>query len=122
MVKETKIICIMCPLACRVTVTTDDEGKIKSLADYLCKQGEQYIISECQFPGRILTTTVLIEGSSQKLLPVRTDKPVLRTRLMDVMYSLSQIKVKPPIKMGQIIVSDINKMGVDVVSADGLPT
>jgi len=121
MAKETRIICIVCPLACQVTVTLDDGGNIRGAANYLCKQGEKYAIAECQFPGRILTTTVLTEGSSQKLLPVRTGKPVPRAHLMDVMYSLSQIKVKPPIKMGQIIVSDIKKLGVDVVSADELP-
>lgn len=120
MAKETKIICIMCPLACQVTVSIDDKGNITSVTNYLCKQGEKYAISECQFPGRILTTTVLTEGSLHKLLPVRTDKPVPRARLMEVMYSLSQIKVKPPIKMGQIIVSDIKKLGVDVISTDEL--
>ena len=121
MAKETKIICIMCPLACRVAVTTDDGGNILRITDYLCKEGEKYVVAECRFPGRILTTTVLTEGSSQKLLPVRTDRPVSKSHLMDVMYALSQIKVKPPIKMGQIIVSDIKKMGVDVVSTDELP-
>jgi CxxC motif-containing protein len=120
MVKETKIICIMCPLACQVTVTVDDKGNIRSVTGNSCEQGEKYVIAECQFPGRILTTTLLTEGSSQKLLPVRTNKPVLRARLMNVMYSLSQIRVKPPVKMGQIIVSDINKLGVDVVSEDEL--
>ena len=121
MAKETKIICIMCPLACRVTVTIDDEGNVIGAADYLCKEGEKYAIAECKFPGRILTTTVLTEGSSHKLLPVRTGKPVPKEHLMKVMYSLSQIKVKPPIKMGQIIVSDIGKTGVDVISSDELP-
>ena len=122
MAKETKIICIMCPLACRVTVTIDDEGNVIGAADYLCKEGEKYAIAECKFPGRILTTTVLTEGSSHKLLPVRTGKPVPKKHLMKVMYSLSQIKVKPHIKMGQIIVSDIGKTGVDVISTDELLT
>jgi CxxC motif-containing protein len=121
MAKETKIICIMCPLACQVMMSMDDKGNITSVINYLCKQGEKYAIAECKFPGRILTTTVLTEGSSHKLLPVKTDKPVPRASLMEVMYSLSQTKVKPPIKMGQIIVSNIKKLGVDVISTDELP-
>lgn len=120
MAKETGIICVMCPLACQVTVTVDDEGNISGVADYLCKQGEKYAVAECKFPGRVLTTTVLTEGSSHRLLPVRTARPVPKDRLMEVMYSLSQIKVKPPIKMGQIIMSDIEKTGVDLVSTDEL--
>ena len=121
MAKETKIICIMCPLACQVTLTIDDKGDIIGTANYLCKQGKKYAIAECKFPGRILTTIVLTEGSPHKLLPVRTAKPVPKDRLMEVMYSLSQIRVKPPIKMGQVIASDINKTGVDVVATDELP-
>jgi CxxC motif-containing protein len=121
MAKETKIICIMCPLACQVMVTIDDESNIIDVANYQCKQGKEYATAECKFPGRILTTTVLTEGSSHKLLPVRTDKPVPKERLMEVMYSLSQIKVKPPINTGQVIVSDIKKMGVNVISTDELP-
>ena len=121
MAKETKIICIMCPLACLVTVTTDDEGDIIGTANYLCKQGKKYAIAECKFPGRVLTTTVLTEGSSHRLLPVRTAKPVPKDRLMEVMYTLSRTMIKPPIRMGQIIASDINKTGVDVVATDELP-
>ena len=121
MAEETRIICIMCPLACLVTVTTDDEGNIVGTADYMCKRGGKYAIAECKFPGRVLTTTVLTEGSSHRLLPVRTAKPVPKDRLMEVMYSLSQIRVKPPIKTGQVIVSDIKKLGVDVVATDELP-
>jgi CxxC motif-containing protein len=121
MAKEAGIICIMCPLACRVTVTIDDEGNIIGTANCQCKRGEEYAVAECQFPGRVLTTTVLTEGSSRRLLPVRTGKPVPKGRLMEVMYSLSRIKVKPPIKIGQIIVFDIKRTGVDVVATDELP-
>jgi CxxC motif-containing protein len=120
MAKETEIICIMCPLACRVTVTIDDEGTITGVANFLCKEGQKYAMAECKFPGRILTTTVLTEGSLRKLLPVRTDRPVPKERLMESMRSLSEIKVKPPIKMGQIIVSNIIGTGVDLVATDEL--
>ena len=120
MAKETEIICIMCPLACRVTVTIDDEDTIIGATNYLCKEGEKYAIAEYKFPGRILTTTILTEDSSRKLLPVRTSRPVPKERLMEVMYFLSQIKVKPPVKMGQVILPNIRKTGVDLVSTDEL--
>jgi CxxC motif-containing protein len=121
MAKENEIICIMCPLACQITVTMDAQGNITDVANYSCKQGKEYAIAECKFPGRVLTTTVLTEGSANPLLPVRTNKPVPKDRLMDVMHSLSQVKVKPPIKMKQVLVSNIAKIGVDVVSTDALP-
>ena len=120
MVKETEIICIICPLACRVTVNIDEEGTIISANNYLCKEGGKYAIAEYKFPGRILTTTILTEDSSCKLLPVRTSGPVPKERLMEVMYFLSQIKVKPPVTIGQVILPDIRNTGVDLVSTDEL--
>ena len=121
MAKETEIICIMCPLACRVTVTIDDKGDVLSVADNLCKEGEKYAIAECKFPGRILTTTILTEDSVRKLLPVRTNLPIPKERLMEVMRSLAEIKVKPPITMGQSIVTNIMGTGADLVATDELP-
>jgi CxxC motif-containing protein len=120
MAKETEIICIMCPLACRVTVVLDDKGNVTDVTNNLCKEGEKYAIAECKFPGRILTTTILTEGSSRKLLPARTKEPIPKERLMEVMHSLSETKVKPPVKMAQVIVPNIVGTGVDMVSTDEL--
>ena len=122
MASETEIICIMCPTACRITLTIDDNNAVTDIANYQCKEGKKYAVVEYEFPGRVLTTTVLTEGSPHRLLPVRTDRPVPKDRLMEVMYSLAQVKVKPPVKMGQIISHDVNKTGVDVVATDELAT
>jgi CxxC motif-containing protein len=121
MAQNNDIICILCPLACQITVTLDAQGNISDVTNYSCKQGQEYAIAECKFPGRILTTTVLTKGRSHRLLPVRTSKPVPKDHLMEVMRSLSQIKVKPPIKMKQVIVSNVAQTGVNVVSSDELP-
>ena len=120
MPKEQVIICIMCPLGCLMTVTIDDKGNVSSVANNMCKKGEKYAIAEYKFPGRILTTTLLTEGSIQKLLPARSNKPIPKERLMDSMRSLSGTKVKPPIKMGQTIVHNILGTGADIVASDEL--
>lgn len=120
MPKEQEVICISCPLACVVTVMFDDGGNVSGVANNLCKEGEKYAIAECKFPGRVLTTTILTEGSLRKLLPVRTEKPIPKEWLIECMRSLSEIKVKPPIKMGQIIVPDIMGTGADLVASDEL--
>ena len=120
MPKEEQIICIRCPLACLVTVTVGDGGNVLGVANNLCKEGKKYAADECEFPGRILTTTVLTEGSLHKLLPARTSQPIPKERLMEAMRSLSEIKVKPPIRTGQIIVPNIIGTGADLVSTDEL--
>lgn len=120
MPKEQEVICIICPLACVVTVTFDDEGNVLGVANNMCKEGEKYAIAECRFPGRILTTTLLTEGSLRKLLPVKTNQPIPKERLTECMRSLSEIKVKPPIKMRQVIVPDIMGTGADLIATDEL--
>ena len=121
MPKEQMVICISCPLACMITVTLDDSGGVLGVADNQCKEGETYAVAECKFPGRILTTTILTENSSRKLLPARTNKPVPKEQLVECMKSLSKTRVKPPVKMGQIIITNIVGTGADLVATDELP-
>ena len=120
MVKETELICIMCPLACCVVVTADDSGNILDVANHQCKEGREYAVAEYRFPARVLTTVILTAAASRHLLPVRSNKPIPKTRLMEVMYSLSEIRIKPPVKMAQVIVSNIAGTGVDMISTDEL--
>jgi len=39
---------------------------------------------------------------------------------MEVMYSLSKVRIKSPVKIGQVIVPNIAGTGVDMVSTDEL--
>ena len=120
MAKETELICIMCPLACRVLVSADDDGHILDVVHHQCKEGREYAIAEYRFPARVLTTVILTAAASRHLLPVRSNKPIPKTRLMEVMHSLSKIRIKPPVKMAQVIVSNIAGTGVDMISTDEL--
>lgn len=122
MSKEQEIICIMCPKGCLMKVAIDGNCDVLNITNNQCKEGEKYARAECKFPGRILTTTILAEGSLRKLLPARTNQPIPRGQLMDTMYFLSEIKVKPPIKAGQVIIRNLMKTGADLVATDDLLT
>lgn len=117
MVKEVQITCIICPLGCKGTVIINDAGNIE-VKNYRCEKGATYAITEYTSPKRILTTTILVEGSSRKLLPVRTSKPIPKNLLMDMMIYLSQIKVKPPVKINQVIVKNIAGTEADIIATD----
>ena len=120
MAKKTEIICIMCPKACRIRLTVDNEDNITEVSNHQCKEGEKYAVAEYKFPGRVLTTTLLVEGSARKLLPVRTNKPIPKSKLMEVMYFLCDLKVKPPIKIGQVVVTNIMDTGSDLIATSNL--
>ena len=120
MTKKTEIRCIKCPLGCLAELTVNDENNVLDVANTQCKEGKDYAIAEFNSPVRVLTATVLTKSGLSKLLPVKTNIPIHKTRLMDCMDLISKVRVEPPIRMGQIIVSNILSLGADLVSTDEL--
>ncbi|MCK9275600.1 MAG: DUF1667 domain-containing protein [Syntrophales bacterium] len=120
MAKKETFICIGCPLGCEVTLTIDEKGKILGFAGNKCKEGEKYVFEEYTNPVRILTATVLTQNSAQPLLAVRTSKPILKTMLAQGAAVLARTKVKPPVRVGDIIVPNLLDTGVDVVASANL--
>jgi CxxC motif-containing protein len=116
---EEKIICVGCPMGCLVTLTIDNREMV-SIEGNKCKQGEKYVIEEYRNPVRILTTTLLTQGSSQPLLSVRTAKPIPKTKVLSGAAALAKVRVKPPIKMGEVVATRPAGIGVDVVATADL--
>jgi len=119
---EQEIICIGCPLGCRVALRVSEGGEVRKVSGNKCKEGREYVIEEYRSPVRVLTATVLTEGSVRALLPVRTSQPIRKDILAKCMDALCGIKVRPPVKMGEAIVHNILSTGVDLISTDNLLT
>jgi len=117
---EENIVCIGCPLGCRTSLRIDHHGDVAKITGYKCKEGRQYVLEEYRNPVRIFTTTVLTEKSSRPLLPVRTNRPILKSRLKEATLTLVRVKVKPPVKVGRVILPNLLNSGVDVVATDDL--
>jgi CxxC motif-containing protein len=118
--KET-IICIGCPLGCRVTVTQDKKGRILGMKGAECKQGEKYVLKELKDPVRTLTATVRTGDDDYPLLPVRTSRPVLKKLMKPIMKETVNAKVKPPVKAGDVILKNVLKTGSDLVATTDWP-
>jgi len=117
---QEKIICIGCPMACETTLKVNDEGEVVKVTGYKCKEGRQYVLEEHRSPVRVFTSTVLSENSSQPLLPVRTNRPILKTKLKEAARALVRVTVKTPVRVGQIILPNLLNTGADVVATDDL--
>jgi len=116
MEKIREIICVVCPLSCRIKIKIKDR-KIVSLKGNKCRQGREYASQEFYNPQRVLTTTIKVKNSNLfPLLPVRTDKPVSKKKLRECMQYLATIEVETPINMGQIIVSNILNTGANIIA------
>ncbi|MBI5206554.1 MAG: DUF1667 domain-containing protein, partial [Candidatus Firestonebacteria bacterium] len=87
-----KITCIECPKGCPLSVAIEN-NKVVSVEGYICKKGEKYAVNEIENPVRIVTSTVLAQGLSLKMIPVRTDKPISKNKIFDAMNEIKKIRI-----------------------------
>lgn len=112
---QNEIVCIGCPLGCHIILVVGLNGSIDGLTGNQCKAGRKYAIAEMQQPLRVFTTTLFTESLGH-LLPVRTNKPVSRDLLPEIMKVTRTIKVKLPVTIGQEIVPNILGTGASLIS------
>lgn len=118
--KKEEIICIGCPVGCRVVLSINKGGNIDALAGNECKIGERYAAQEYTAPVRIFTGTVQTRNCSRPLLPVRTSKAVPKKLISSFSKCVIDVKVKPPIRLGDVIISNIHNTGVDLIATSDL--
>lgn len=115
---EKQLVCIICPMGCRLTAEIED-GKAVSISGQSCKRGEEYARQEAETPLRVLTGNMKAQGCPQPF-SVRTDKPVPRDKLLACALELKQHRPAPPIAMGDIVIKDILGTGCDVIATQDL--
>ena len=113
--EKFEVICLVCPLACNITLTIEGED-IVDVTGLKCKKGKEYALQEYKSPQRILTATVKTTDKNKPLLPVRTTAPIPKKLLIFCMKILAQKKVNPPVKIGQVIVENIMDTGADIIA------
>ena len=113
-----ELICITCPKGC-VTKVWKEKGDL-TIEGKICKKGKEYIKQEYMEPKRILTSTVVVDHSAIKRLPVRTREAIPQKALFAAMHQLSEIRIKPPVEIGMVIISNLLNTGVDVIASDDL--
>ena len=109
------IICISCPLGCNIGAEFDDE-KVLSVENNRCKKGLHYVRKELFSPERIVTTTVCLINSQMEVVPVKTQRPVPKGIVADVVKAVSALKVSAPVRIGQVMLANVCGSGVDIVA------
>lgn len=114
---ETKQInCINCPLGCLLTIEMTD-GKVTSVTGNTCPRGEAYGHQEMTNPQRMLTSSVRVENGFLPLLPVVSKGSLPKGKILACAEALRSVVVKAPVKTGDIIVSNILGLGVDIIAS-----
>ncbi|MFW5985520.1 MAG: DUF1667 domain-containing protein [Halanaerobiaceae bacterium] len=113
---ETRdIICISCPIGCRIKVTGDGE-QIEEISGFQCPRGREYAREEYKNPTRVLPTTVRVDGGELPLVSVKTAAPIPKEKIIPAMDVIARIVVKAPVSLGQVIIPNLVDTGVDLVA------
>ena len=117
-----EFICIVCPVGCRITVEPVENPLQTSLRinGYGCKRGKEYAKDEFTAPKRVLTSVVLVEGRKE-LLPVKTVSPIPKEKIFAAMTEIRQFRVKPGVKVGDILLDNLVETGISLVATKSIP-
>ena len=108
-----ELICIVCPKGCHLKV---DEEKDYAVTGNGCPRGAEYGKIELTHPTRVVTSTVRCAGGRYPRCPVKTDRPVPKERIFDVMRALDGVELATPVQVGQVVLTDVCHTGANVVA------
>ncbi len=111
---KSTITCIECPIGCTIEVEVE-EGKALSVVGNACPRGKMYAENEVICPKRVLTTTVRMANG--KILSVKTDAPVEKAKIFEIMQKINGVRPDGEIRIGDILVENI-AAGANLVAAD----
>ena len=107
-----KLICIVCPKGCHLTV---DETTFEVVGNN-CPRGAAYGKNELTAPTRVLTSTVKIENGEICRCPVRTKGAIPKGKLFEVMSALREVTLVSPVKIGDVVIQNVCDTGIDVIA------
>jgi len=104
--KRKEMICIVCPVGCQLEVLYDEgsEIQIHEINGNLCKKGLSWAEQELINPMRTLTSSISVENGDSPLVSVKTDSPIPRDSIRDVMKVIRSARVKAPVRIGDPLI------------------
>jgi CxxC motif-containing protein len=114
MIKE--LICINCPRGCHLQVDTEK----LTVTGNTCPRGAAYGVAEVTNPVRTITSTVKIVGAESPRLSVKTDKPISKKLIFEVMKEIDKAEVKAPVKIGDVVIPHVLGTDVNIVATKNM--
>lgn len=103
-------------MGCEMTVTIDD-GIVINVEGNSCLRGKKYAEVEVTAPKRMLTSTVKVKDGILPLLPVVSEEPLPKEKVLACAKELRKITVEAPVAAGEVICGNILGLGVNVLAA-----
>ena len=110
-----ELICITCPRGCHLSV--DDNLNVTG---NMCPRGAMYAKAELTHPVRMVTSSVYVDSKTEVRLPVKTKEPIPKELIFDVMEEIYKVRVKAPIKIGDVVIKNVLGSGVDIIATKNI--
>ncbi len=110
-----ELICINCPRGCRLKI--DDDFNVTG---NFCPRGVIYAKNELTHPVRTLTSTVKVQSTLERRLPVKSSEPLPKEKVFDAVNELDQVSVKTPVHIGDVIIENVAQTGVNIVATKNI--
>ena len=106
-----KMTCIMCPMGCPLEAEQID-GEV-CVKGYTCKRGLEYGKQEFIAPKRIVTTLVWLQNG--KVVPVKTNQPVAKDKIFEILREVKNLCVADSVRMGDVVAQNVCQSGADLI-------
>jgi CxxC motif-containing protein len=120
MEETMKMICITCPVGCRLEAVHDGPNVTKVTGNG-CKRAMGFAVTELTDPRRMFATSVKVKGGIHLLAPVYTEKPVPKSLIFDIVKELRKIELEAPVRIGQVVLEDALGTGINIIASRDLP-
>ena len=107
--------CICCPLGCRIEVALDENGQVSEVSGYTCKRGADYAAQEAVAPERMVTAVLCVSGCLEPV-SVKTQRPVPKAAMKDVLAAVAALRLGAPVAAGDVLIEGVCGTGVAVVA------
>lgn len=114
---KQEMVCIACPMGCKMEVESIINGStVYNVSGNKCPRGQEYAVKELTNPTRMVTSTVRIDNGHLARLPVRTSDAIPKNLITECMETLNTVKVKAPIKAGEVVVQKLLGLDIDIIA------
>lgn len=111
------LICILCPQGCALTVRI--QGDTLAVTGNACPKGPRYAAQECLHPMRTVTAAVRVANRPDTMVSVKTESPIPKKNIMDLMALLRTVTAQAPIAIGDELLS--NTFGTRILATKHIP-
>ena len=88
------------------------EKQINEAEAFVAYITKKFIKDEVARPVRLLTTTIKINSVEHDRLPVRSDIPIPKENMLEMIREVKKINISVPVKAGQVIADNFMGLGI----------